>query len=477
MDFQFIMHLAIVLVCLLGSHASASLDFSSQYWTAFLNVSYADPGRKVWHTERTETGRFSSSGVKEAYGLAVEIVSSLSDSGGGAQLANRFGLHTAEKSGDGYDRSGCSPPFRKNYPTKGEPWIAVIRRGRCTFNEKIANALLLNASGVLIYDDEDGGGNLQTMKVERRFPIPSVFTYHWKGNEILNLMRKIDRVYLALEEGSHCRTSASSNGKNNTAPRMLFCTPHDARYADDLAHILRKAASAASAAGEKGDRGATPPGSASSGGTGFAPFWNINLTSAGAGGPDSFNVEKRTSVLFVSVSFIILMIISLAWLVFYYVQRFRYIHAKDQLERKLCSQAKRALSIISTSVLKKDDIEMRDFSETCAVCIETYRVAEVVRILPCKHQFHKGCIDQWLLEKRTCPMCKMDILKHYGMTVEDAESSSGEGDEVTVTAAARRQRRRERQERRQRMQQPRAAAAVAGEEDDEDREDAVISLA
>jgi flagellar biogenesis protein FliO len=38
-----------------------------------------------------------------------------------------------------------------------------------------------------------------------------------------------------------------------------------------------------------------------------------------------------TSVLFVSISFIVLMIISLAWLVFYYVQRFRYLHAKDRL--------------------------------------------------------------------------------------------------------------------------------------------------
>ena len=38
------------------------------------------------------------------------------------------------------------------------------------------------------------------------------------------------------------------------------------------------------------------------------------------------------SVLFVSVSFIVLMVISLAWLVFYYVQRFRFLYARDKSE-------------------------------------------------------------------------------------------------------------------------------------------------
>lgn len=46
------------------------------------------------------------------------------------------------------------------------------------------------------------------------------------------------------------------------------------------------------------------------------------------------NVEdaflNRSSVLFVAVSFILLMFISLAWLVFYYVQRFRYLHSKER---------------------------------------------------------------------------------------------------------------------------------------------------
>jgi hypothetical protein len=53
---------------------------------------------------------------------------------------------------------------------------------------------------------------------------------------------------------------------------------------------------------------------------------------------------NKTSVLFVSISFIVLMIISLAWLVFYYIQRFRYAHAKERLSVSLfCHRFKRRL--------------------------------------------------------------------------------------------------------------------------------------
>lgn len=45
---------------------------------------------------------------------------------------------------------------------------------------------------------------------------------------------------------------------------------------------------------------------------------------------------------------------------------------------------------------------------TCAVCLESYREGEKVRVLPCKHRFHMGCIDQWLSSRRFCPVCKHD---------------------------------------------------------------------
>ncbi|XP_039747720.1 protein goliath isoform X2 [Pararge aegeria] len=134
------------------------------------------------------------------------------------------------------------------------------------------------------------------------------------------------------------------------------------------------------------------------------------------------NINK-TSVLFVSISFIVLMVISLAWLVFYYIQRFRYIHAKDRLSKRLCCAAKKALSKIPVKNLKSDDREVQGDGECCAICIEPYKVSETLRSLPCRHDFHKNCIDPWLLEHRTCPMCKMDILKYYGFVFTGSQES------------------------------------------------------
>lgn len=130
------------------------------------------------------------------------------------------------------------------------------------------------------------------------------------------------------------------------------------------------------------------------------------------------NLQKyvsRTSVVFVSISFIVLMIISLAWLVFYYIQRFRYANARDRNQRRLGDAAKKAISKLQVRTIKKGDKETESEFDNCAVCIEGYKANDVVRILPCRHVFHKHCVDPWLQDHRTCPMCKMNILKALGI--------------------------------------------------------------
>ncbi|XP_066287991.1 RING finger protein 150-like [Branchiostoma lanceolatum] len=146
-----------------------------------------------------------------------------------------------------------------------------------------------------------------------------------------------------------------------------------------------------------------------------------------------YKVIDKTSVLFVSISFIVLMIISLAWLVFYYIQRFRYAHARDRSQRRFATVAKKAITKIPVKTIRKGDKEVEWEHDSCAVCIDNYKPSDVVRVLPCKHIFHKLCVDPWLIEHRTCPMCKLNILKALGYLVPSSTESLNIDVEATTT--------------------------------------------
>lgn len=42
----------------------------------------------------------------------------------------------------------------------------------------------------------------------------------------------------------------------------------------------------------------------------------------------------------------------------------------------------------------------------CAICICEYEDGEMIRSLPCDHEFHVRCIDQWFTQHNTCPNCR-----------------------------------------------------------------------
>ncbi|XP_061399938.1 E3 ubiquitin-protein ligase goliath [Musca vetustissima] len=294
------------------------------YTYAFLNYSYVENQEVQYINFNEEKARYGEGKIFNVQGKLVHI----SD---------------AE---DVKDDTACSSNILgtngQPTPAEGISWIALVRRGRCTFEEKVKNVYNKKALGIIIYNDKTVM-NLEKMQIkDKSRNITAVITYQDIGQNMA----------MRLDEG-----------------------------VDVTAHIIE-------------------------GRSGMRPINSLN----------------RTSVLFVAISFIILMVISLVWLIFYYIQKFRYMQSKDQQSRHLCSVTKKAIMKIPTKTGKSTD-EKDAESDCCAICIEAYKPSDLIRVLPCKHEFHKNCIDPWLIEHRTCPMCKLDVLKFYGYVFLGSEES------------------------------------------------------
>ncbi|KAM6949043.1 RING finger protein 150-like [Aplochiton taeniatus] len=292
------------------------LDFTvaerEEWYTAFVNITYAEPVTSEIRTEKTECGRYGEHSLKrDAKGVVV--------------------LPSAA-----HDRQACDPNTRFSVPVDGGSWIALIARGNCTYREKIRHAASQNASAIVIFNVGSANANdTITMPHSGTGDVVAIMIPEPKGREVTLLLERNVTVTVHITIGTR-------------------------------------------------------------------------------------NLQKyvsRTSVVFVSISFIVLMIISLAWLVFYYIQRFRYANARDRNQRRLGDAAKKAISKLQVRTIRKGDQETESDFDNCAVCIEGYKPNDLVRILPCRHLFHKSCVDPWLLEHRTCPMCKMNILKALGIAL------------------------------------------------------------
>lgn len=62
--------------------------------------------------------------------------------------------------------------------------------------------------------------------------------------------------------------------------------------------------------------------------------------------------------------------------------------------------------ILSTGVVVGVDRKDKDY---CTICLDNFKEGSTIRILPCFHSFCAECVDPWLQQRSTCPVCKNSI--------------------------------------------------------------------
>ncbi|XP_054900760.1 E3 ubiquitin-protein ligase RNF128a [Poeciliopsis prolifica] len=232
-----------------------------------------------------------------------------------------------------------------------EDWIALVKRGNCTFSEKINIAMKQGAAGVVVYNVEGSGNSTTFMSHPDTGDAIAIMIGNLQGTEIANLVQ------------------------NGTVVKMFI-----------------------------------KPGSAH--GPWMDTYW----------------------LYFLSIAFFIVTAASIAYFVFISANRLYSMSRHMRTEKRLKSEAKKAIGRLEVITLKRGN-ELTTSDAMCAVCIESYKAGEVVTVLTCDHIFHKACIEPWLLERRTCPMCKCDILKALGVEedVKDNMSTSSPPEVTVIT--------------------------------------------
>ncbi|KFQ24766.1 E3 ubiquitin-protein ligase RNF6 [Mesitornis unicolor] len=86
-----------------------------------------------------------------------------------------------------------------------------------------------------------------------------------------------------------------------------------------------------------------------------------------------------------------------------------FLLSEDEDDDRLRGLTKEQIDNLSTR--NYEDIHTEnEISETCSVCINEYVAGNKLRQLPCMHEFHIHCIDRWLSENSTCPICRQPVL-------------------------------------------------------------------
>ncbi|KAL2095068.1 hypothetical protein ACEWY4_009787 [Coilia grayii] len=120
---------------------------------------------------------------------------------------------------------------------------------------------------------------------------------------------------------------------------------------------------------------------------------------------------------------VILLTVVLAVLAIVMIFAFRYRCKSNRTWDSVHQQTVRAISRLETRTYNsqgcsgsqrhhgaRGSASSSNSSPVCAICLEEFLDGQDLRIISCAHEFHKECVDPWLLQHRTCPLCMHNIM-------------------------------------------------------------------
>ena len=68
--------------------------------------------------------------------------------------------------------------------------------------------------------------------------------------------------------------------------------------------------------------------------------------------------------------------------------------------------------VLNRRYLKKNNntsnliVVLPESNEICSICLQIFSENEILSQLPCQHKFHNSCINSWLNNNQSCPLCR-----------------------------------------------------------------------